>query len=215
MIVATPNNNLLINNIIKKVDELSSDCYEHITSNNVYKKQNDSFFLNKFKKIKDKVTNLYEDHLFDDEGLRLIEKDIFMSVENMNHFDIGFMLTTLTNLHTVINKIELKKQNKKIMLEISVTIGKITRIDNSGLYNFRRPTKTNNRFSFLLQISRADTPASKLKPLNKKNSYISKEIKNINETLQKKLSLKEKLIININDNSGYKINKDCYEIVFI
>ncbi len=109
------------------------------------------------------------------------------------------------------NKGEIKKD--KINLTINKTEKSILREDNNKKHQFRK-TKNNIRFNFLIKIIQ-----NKISPSRKlsKNSYsyVSGEITEINNILKEKLNLIETIIINNEEESGYRIDENFYNIKLI
>lgn len=99
-----------IKSVLKYIEELKSELNDFFTKG-VYNKRSIDYYLSKFEKIKSKTVTLYEDALFDTDGLEKIEKDIFFRVENMPHNDVSILYTYVNMLETVVKK-KLSKQEK-------------------------------------------------------------------------------------------------------
>jgi hypothetical protein len=108
-----------------------------------------------------------------------------------------------------------KKDFSKIVLKIDTIKCLVLREENNTSLPFRKPSVKNKRFKMLVKITRSKHPIL-AEEFEKSASYISSEVREINDRLKKKLTLVDDIIINDQTaKEGYSLNRNDYKIIFI
>lgn len=103
--------------------------------------------------------------------------------------------------------------HNKTILKINKSKMQVTKDNSLLVCAFRKVGGKNLRFEYILNLAKTSTKISAKKLRNKTIQNISSEIDEINERLKENLELTEDVIKN-DDNSGYEINREIYEINF-
>jgi len=110
------------------------------------------------------------------------------------------------------NKEEFSDNINKITLKINKNKMEVSKDNSLCVCPFRKNSK-NRRFEYILILAKSRTKIGASKLSNKSIQSTSSEIDKINERLKKDLDLTENIIVN-NQNSGYEINRNIYEVIF-
>lgn len=116
MLGTTTETDKKIKSVLKYIEELKSELNDFFIKG-VYSKRSIDYYLSKYEKIKSKTITLYEDTLFDTDGLEKIEKDIFFRVENVPHIDVSILSTYVNILNTTVQKKLSKKEKTKAVVQ--------------------------------------------------------------------------------------------------
>lgn len=106
-----------VKSVLKLTEALSSDLHNHLFSRDVFSKKSFDVYFKQFQTIRSKVTTLYEDFLFDTEGLGKIEKEIFFSVEHLTGNEVSILSTYVNKLQSVLKKKLTKEEKTKAVVQ--------------------------------------------------------------------------------------------------